>query len=123
MGLSVKHDIALPIDQIPDFLTHCEAKLRAAFSEIDLTIFGHIGDGNLHYNLFLPDIKTQEAAANAIVYAEVLKRGGSISAEHGIGVLKKSLLKSTQSAAERRLMTEIKRLLDPHHLMNPGKIL
>lgn len=122
IGFSVKHDIALPIDKIPQFLTACESKLRQTFPEVDLVIFGHIGDGNLHYNLFLPDIEKEEKTANTIVYNEVLKMNGSISAEHGIGVLKKNLLKSTQSPMERHLMLQIKKLFDPQNLMNPGKI-
>lgn len=128
-GTNIKHDIALPISHINDFLAHAERALKRAYPHCRLLTFGHLGDGNLHYNvapasgeshgLFL----TQESAINAIVYDAVHRFGGTISAEHGIGQLKKELLTTYKTNVEINLMRDIKKALDPYNIFNPGKVL
>ena len=126
-GVSIKHDISIPVGDIPHFLTECRKQLITRFSDAHIVAFGHLGDGNLHYNLFLTnktaEIYQQEAEINAIVYQLVAQYNGSISAEHGIGQLKKNSLVQYRSPCELSLMTSIKNALDPHGLMNPGKVL
>ncbi len=128
-GISIKHDIAVPVSRIPEFLARADAALEAAFPGIRVIAFGHVGDGNLHYNLSRPD--AQENAAfiasqpevNRIVHDAVHALNGSISAEHGIGQLKREELLRYKSPVELALMRAIKQALDPRGLMNPGKIL
>ena len=128
-GISIKHDIAVPVSRIPEFLAQTDAALEKAFPGIRVVAFGHVGDGNLHYNLSKPD--TQENAAfitsqpevNRIVHDMVHALNGSISAEHGIGQLKREELLRYKSPVEMALMRSIKQALDPRGLMNPGKIL
>lgn len=128
-GISIKHDIAVPVSRIPEFLAQADAALQESFPGIRVVAFGHVGDGNLHYNLSKPD--TQENAAfiasqpevNRIVHDMVHALNGSISAEHGIGQLKREELLRYKSSVEMALMRSIKQALDPRGLMNPGKIL
>jgi FAD/FMN-containing dehydrogenase len=128
-GLSIKHDIAVPVSRIADFLATADAALAAAFPGIRLVAFGHVGDGNLHYNLSRPDAQDNAAfiasqpAVNRIVHDAVDALGGSISAEHGIGQLKREELLRYKSPVEIALMRSLKQALDPRGLMNPGKIL
>jgi FAD/FMN-containing dehydrogenase len=128
-GPNIKHDIALPVSTIPAFLEDAETALAAALPGVRWVVFGHLGDGNLHYNLAAPEgtpperFMESEPAANRIVYDLVRAAGGSISAEHGIGQLKRDELKHYKSAVELELMTRIKAALDPRGLMNPGKVL
>ncbi|MDR0737311.1 MAG: FAD-binding oxidoreductase [Zoogloeaceae bacterium] len=128
-GVSIKHDIALPISRIDEFLDRVVPPLAAAFPGIRHTAFGHLGDGNLHFNLSMPEAKAnarllaQEAKANRIVYDRVDALGGSISAEHGIGRLKRELLLRYQSPARLSALRAIKQALDPGGLMNPGVLL
>jgi len=129
-GLNIKHDISLPVSRIPAFVASTDAALRAAFPEIRLVNFGHLGDGNLHYNVQAPQgasaaefLRDKEAAANAIVYDAVTAHGGSISAEHGIGALKRQELAQRKSPVALALMRSIKTALDPAGLMNPGRVL
>ena len=123
-GKNVKHDISIPISKIPAFLDACDAALANAFPEISLICFGHLGDGNLHYNCGLPAQGLANAAEiNKIVYAHVDQYGGSISAEHGIGQLKRDELPMHKSAVALDLMRAMKATLDPQNLMNPGKVL
>jgi FAD/FMN-containing dehydrogenase len=128
-GGNVKHDISLPVSAIPDFVEATNTRLAAQFPWIEPAVFGHLGDGNLHYNM---GTKTgtpiaiafdHEAQINAIVHAAVAAHRGSISAEHGIGQLKRTVLPDYKSALELRLMRQIKATLDPRGLMNPGKLL
>lgn len=128
-GLSVKHDIGLPISHIPAFVTGASAALEQVFPGIRIVAFGHIGDGNLHYNLSYADT-VQNAAliarsddANRIVYEVVTRLGGSIAAEHGIGQLKTGWLAQHAPAGSLALMRSLKDALDPKGLMNPGKVL
>jgi len=126
-GVSIKHDIALPISRIPEFLAQIEAPLQAAFPGARHTAFGHLGDGNLHFNLSCADrelhtrLLARAEEASRIVYDLVHQLGGSISAEHGIGQLKRPLLDDYKSPVALVAMRAIRQALDPLGLMNPGK--
>ena len=128
-GGNVKHDISLPVSTIPAFVEHTNAQLAARFPWIEPSVFGHLGDGNLHYNMGtragtpIAIAFEHEDEINRIVHAAVAARGGSISAEHGIGQLKRATLPDYKSALELKLMRQIKLALDPRGLMNPGKVL
>ena len=129
-GLSIKHDVAVPISRVAEFIAQASAALRAAFPGIRIVAFGHIGDGNIHYNISMLDtmhnadfIAQSEHEVNRIVYQVVAKLEGSISAEHGIGQLKREEITHYKSTLELELMHSIKQTLDPHGLMNPGKVL
>ncbi len=125
-GKSVKHDISMPISRIAEFITRGDAALGAAFPGAEVICFGHVGDGNLHYNLSFPGTSAtaaQSRDANAIVYALLDELHGSISAEHGLGQLKRDEITRHKSAVELDLMRAIKRALDPQGIMNPGKVL
>ncbi|REF02218.1 FAD-binding oxidoreductase [Cupriavidus plantarum] len=128
-GPHLKHDISLPIEHIPAFMASMEARLRARSADIRPFIFGHFGDGNLHYNLSRPAGAPRDWAARDgeaftdEVLDEVVRYGGSISAEHGIGQLKRDAFLHTKDPLELRLMREIKRVFDPAGIMNPGKLL
>jgi FAD/FMN-containing dehydrogenase len=128
-GISVKHDIALPVSALPEFIATAESALQETFPGAEVLCFGHLGDGNLHYNVRHhdpqqnPQFLAGQEAVNRLVYDLVKARGGSISAEHGIGQLKARALIDYKSEAERRLMAAIKKTLDPNGIMNPGKLL
>ena len=128
-GISIKHDIAVPVSRIAEFIERAGAELKRAFPDLRIVVFGHIGDGNLHYNLSKPeaaanaDFIAQTPLANGIVHDLVANLDGSISAEHGLGQLKRLELLRYKSAVEMDLMRAIKRAIDPHGLMNPGKVL
>lgn len=128
-GKHVKHDVSVPISRIAEFIRETDALLQEAFPGIRLVTFGHLGDGNLHYNASAPEgvaddvfIQGQEAI-NRIVHDSTHRFGGSISAEHGLGTLKRDEIKRYKSAVELRMMTAIKSALDPLNLMNPGKMI
>ncbi|MDO5686481.1 MAG: FAD-binding oxidoreductase [Neisseria sp.] len=127
-GVSLKHDIAMPIATVADFVTACGQAVQAAFPHAEIVLFGHLGDGSLHYNVFLPDLPDKRAyahedALNQIVYRHVLEHRGTIAAEHGIGVMKREWLQHVRTPAEIAIMRALKNHLDPHHIMNPGKVL
>lgn len=128
-GVSIKHDIAVPVSRIAEFIARADAALRAAFPEVRIVCFGHIGDGNLHYNQSRPDAQSntefiaQTGAVNRIVHDLVHELGGSISAEHGLGQLKREEVLRYKSATEMDMMRAVKQALDPRGLMNPGKLL
>ena len=129
-GLSIKHDVAVPISRVAEFIAQASAALRAAYPGVRIVAFGHIGDGNIHYNISMPDAKfnadfiTQsEHEVNRIVYEVVARLDGSISAEHGVGQLKRGEITHYKNALELELMRSIKQTLDPNGLMNPGKVL
>ena len=128
-GKNIKHDISLPVSSIPDFIQDADAALEQAFPGCQPVTFGHLGDGNLHYNIAPPlgvehDVfLSHQAAVNRIVHDLVAAFGGSISAEHGIGVLKREELARYKSPVELGMMRAIKAALDPLGIMNPGKIL
>ncbi|HEX7327226.1 MAG TPA: FAD-binding oxidoreductase [Casimicrobiaceae bacterium] len=128
-GPNVKHDIALPTSAVAEFVASCGAALAQAFPDAELVVFGHLGDGNLHYNgaarAGVPPESLMRRAGeiNRIVYDEVAALGGTISAEHGIGQLKRDALVHYRSALELELMGRIKDALDPQRILNPGKVL
>jgi FAD/FMN-containing dehydrogenase len=128
-GISVKHDISVPLSSIAEFIAQASDALGKAFPGIRIVAFGHMGDGNIHYNASMPDaaqnatfIADSEHEVNRIVYEVVAKLDGSISAEHGLGQLKREEISKYKSALELELMRLIKRTLDPQGLMNPGKV-
>src|SRR5471030_1331866 len=128
-GKNIKHDISLPVSGIADFIAATTPLLELAFPGCQLVCFGHVGDGNLHYNVAPPDgmsnddFLANQDAVNRVVHDSVHNFGGSISAEHGIGVLKREELTRYKSAVELNMMRAIKAALDPLGIMNPGKIL
>ncbi len=128
-GKAVKHDIALPISAIAAFVHEADAALRTAHAGVRIINFGHLGDGNLHYNVLLPldtsseDLSSITARLNRIVHDIVSAANGSISAEHGVGQLRRDELRHYKSAVEFDLMMRIKQTLDPNQIMNPGKLI
>jgi FAD/FMN-containing dehydrogenase len=129
-GLNIKHDISLPVSSVPAFCERTDAALNAALTGVRLVNFGHLGDGNLHYNVQAPPgddarrfLLAQEDRVNTIVYDAVQACGGSISAEHGVGQLKREELKHRKSPVALTLMRQIKAALDPQGLMNPGRVI
>lgn len=128
-GNPLKHDIALPIAQIAPFIDAADALVAAHFPQLPVLNFGHIGDGNLHYNVLLPhDLCDDERErltreVNLKIHDLAIAYRGSISAEHGVGLLRRDELRRYKSAVETDLMLAIKRALDPDQLMNPGKVL
>ena len=128
-GLNIKHDISIAVSRIPEFVAATDALLQAAISGVRLVNFGHLGDGNLHYNVQAPaggDSKTflqdHEADINTIVYDSVARFDGSISAEHGVGSLKLDKLEHHKSPVALGMMRAIKHALDPQGVMNPGRV-
>lgn len=129
-GPNIKHDVSLPASAIAQFVADTDAALKAAYPDIQLVTFGHLGDGNLHYNVAAPVgvdaaafTKAEEARVNRIVHDSVARFNGSISAEHGLGQLKRDEILRYKSALEMTLMRKIKAALDPLGIMNPGKVL
>ncbi len=129
-GLNIKHDISVPVSKIPAFVAATDAALERAFPGVRLVDFGHLGDGNLHYNVQAPAgqsaadfLRECEKAVNTIVYDAVSAQGGSISAEHGIGTLKRDELAKRKSPVAMQMMRAIKQALDPEGRMNPGRVL
>ena len=129
-GLNIKHDISVPISRIPAFVVYAQALLESEVPGARLVNFGHLGDGNLHFNVQAPEggdakafLREQEEQVNALVYRAVAEFGGSFSAEHGVGALKVQTLAQYQSPVALSMMRAIKAALDPQLLMNPGRIL
>jgi FAD/FMN-containing dehydrogenase len=127
-GGSIKHDVSVPVSKIPAFMAEAEKAVLAAMPGARICAFGHLGDGNIHYNISQP-VGTDKQAfldrwreINAIVHTIVLDAGGSISAEHGIGQLKRDELAHIRSPIEMELMYRIKKAFDPAGIMNPGKV-
>lgn len=128
-GLNVKHDIACAVSRLPEFHAKATQALAATGIETRPILFGHLGDGNLHYNLSGPKgndnrsfLAEHQDKLNTIVHEAILAAGGTISAEHGIGQLKATLLKEVTSDAQYALFKQIKHAIDPKGLMNPGKL-
>jgi FAD/FMN-containing dehydrogenase len=129
-GLNIKHDISLPVSAIPAFVERTDADLQHHFPGVQLVNFGHLGDGNLHYNVQAPSgmdgkrfLAEQEQRINTLVFDAVARFGGSFSAEHGIGFLKREELATRKSPVALKMMRAIKAALDPQGLMNPGRLL
>ena len=124
-----RNDIALPVAALEPFCAELQAFFAATYPGWEIALFGHIGDGNLHVNVIKPDaldkasFVARTSQADHAVFALVRKHGGSISAEHGIGLLKKPYLGYSRSEAELALLAELKRVLDPHQILNPGKVI
>ena len=126
-GLNIKHDISMPVSRIPEFCRVTDALLAREIPGVRLVNFGHLGDGNLHYNVQAPAggdaaafLREWEEQVNTLVYDSVQRFDGSISAEHGVGSLKVDKLEQHKSPVALEMMRAIKRALDPHNLMNPG---
>ena len=129
-GLNIKHDISIPVSRIPELVRQADAALAAAIPGVRFVNFGHLGDGNLHYNIQAPAegdarafLRAQEENVNTIVYDTVEQFDGSISAEHGVGELKRHKLVKHKSAVALGLMHAIEGALDPQGTMNPGRVL
>jgi FAD/FMN-containing dehydrogenase len=120
---NVKHDISVAISKVPEFIERAGTALKAAFPDAPIYCFGHVGDGNLHYNVGDAALLTRAAEVNRIVYDQVAALEGSISAEHGLGQLKREEITRHKDPLELELMRAVKRALDPRGLMNPGKVL
>jgi D-lactate dehydrogenase (cytochrome) len=128
-GGSIKHDVSVPVSRIPAFLAEADAAVHALMPDARICAFGHLGDGNIHYNISQP-VGADKAAfiarwreVNAVVHAVVHKHTGSISAEHGVGQLKRDELAASRPAIETELMRRIKQAFDPAGIMNPGKVI
>ncbi|MDS7596329.1 FAD-binding oxidoreductase [Agrobacterium tumefaciens] len=128
-GGSIKHDVSVPVSKIPEFMATAEKAVIAAVPGARVCAFGHLGDGNIHYNISQPvgadkaEFLSRWHEVNEIVHGIVLSLNGSISAEHGIGQLKRDELASIRSGIEMDLMRRIKLAFDPAGIMNPGKVL
>ncbi len=121
-----KHDISLPLDNIASFLDQSAARLHAYLPDLEIAVFGHLGDGNLHYNVGTKGACLENSAVarvQDIVYEQVKALGGSFSAEHGIGQSKRHLLQQYADPCALSLMRQLKNSLDPHNLLNPSKVL
>jgi len=129
-GLNIKHDISIPVSRIPAFVAETDALLQREIPGVRLVDFGHLGDGNLHYNVQAPEggdnkafLRDWEEKVNTLVFDQVHKFDGSISAEHGVGELKAHKLPTYKDATALAMMRAIKQALDPHNILNPGKVL
>ena len=124
-----KNDVSVAISKVPSFMADLDQVLSEAYPNWTVVWFGHIGDGNLHINILRPDGLSKEAfvkecrQVDELVFASVQKQRGSISAEHGVGLTKKTFLHYSRSAAEITLMKKIKAIFDPDHIINPGKVI
>jgi D-lactate dehydrogenase (cytochrome) len=128
-GGSIKHDVSVPVSAVPDFIVEASAAVEAMIPACRPCAFGHLGDGNIHFNVTQP-VGADKAKflahwdeVNAKVFAIVARHGGSISAEHGIGVMKRDLLPGVKDPVALALMRAVKQMLDPNHILNPGKVL
>ncbi|PZQ98345.1 MAG: hydroxyacid dehydrogenase [Flavobacterium psychrophilum] len=128
-GPSLKHDISVPVSRIPDFIARTDQALQQTFPGVRIVAYGHVGDGNLHYNISKPIgaedavFKAQAEAIMHVIYDQTLHYAGSISAEHGLGQAKRLAAQHYKAPLELELMARVKQALDPAGLMNPGKLL
>jgi len=128
-GGSIKHDVSVPVSRIPQFIIEATRAVEAFMPQARVMSFGHMGDGNLHFNVSQPPGMDKKKyldlwnEMNAVVFDVVLKFNGSISAEHGIGRLKKHYMAEIKSPVELQMMRDLKYLFDPTNIMNPGKVL
>lgn len=121
-GRSIKQDVSVPISAIPAFLAQADQAVQQAFPEVRINAFGHAGDGNIHYNVIVSPV-VDAAALNQLVHDVVCSFGGSISAEHGIGQYRVSEMVRCRAPAELEIARRVKHALDPHNVLNPGKVL
>jgi FAD/FMN-containing dehydrogenase len=128
-AISVKHDVSVPVSRVPDLIGRAGEALHRRFPDVRIAPFGHVGDGNIHYNCSVPHdgeghpLDDAVHEVSQIVYEVVNDLGGSISAEHGLGVLKRDEIRRYKDDVEMDLMRTVKLALDPHGIMNPGKVL
>jgi FAD/FMN-containing dehydrogenase len=128
-GKNIKHDISIPISRIGQFISTTDQQLQKQFPGCRMVTFGHLGDGNLHYNVSAPEgehndaLIARQSDVNRVVHDSVHQFGGSISAEHGLGALKRDEIRRYKTDIEIQLMQSIKHALDPLNIMNPGKVI
>jgi D-lactate dehydrogenase (cytochrome) len=128
-GGSIKHDVAVPVAAVPDFIAQASVAVTKMVPGCRPVPFGHLGDGNIHFNVSQPvgadraAFLAQWEAMNEVVHGIVVKMRGSISAEHGIGVLKRGLLPKVKDKVALEMMRALKRTLDPNNILNPGKVI
>ncbi|MBL4727049.1 MAG: hydroxyacid dehydrogenase, partial [Rhizobiaceae bacterium] len=128
-GGSIKHDISVPVHSVPEFFTKAETIITRELPNARICGFGHMGDGNIHYNISVPVGEDSEKflsnrlRINGLIHELVLSFNGSISAEHGIGKMKRDMMAETKDPIELNLMKALKKAIDPQGLMNPGKVL
>ncbi len=129
-GLNIKHDISIPVSRIPDFVAETDALLAHEVPGVRMVDFGHLGDGNLHYNVQAPEgadgrafLRDFEDKINTLVFDQVKRYGGSISAEHGVGELKAGKLPLYKDPTALAMMRAVKLALDPQNILNPGRVL
>ncbi|MEM7774961.1 MAG: FAD-binding oxidoreductase [Pseudomonadota bacterium] len=128
-GVGIKHDVSVPVAKVPEFIARADAALEQAYPGIRLCAFGHVGDGNMHYNPLAPEnwrgesFANERESVNRIVHDIVVELGGSISAEHGIGRLRLDENELYKHHIELDLMQKIKRVIDPDLVLNPGKVM
>ena len=129
IGASIKHDISVPVAAVPAFIAEADAAVTKLIPGSRTLPFGHVGDGNIHYNVMQPEgadkakFLARWDEVNAVVFAVVKKFGGSISAEHGVGVMKRDILPNYKDPVALELMRGLKQMLDPNGILNPGKVL
>ncbi|CAN0376532.1 unnamed protein product, partial [Discosporangium mesarthrocarpum] len=123
-----KNDISVKVSRVPQFLSDVDELVSEAYPDFEIIWFGHIGDGNVHLNILKPDALSREeffercGKVSEMVFDVVQRYDGSVSAEHGVGLLKKPYLQYARSAAEIAYMKGIKQVFDPHNILNPGKL-
>jgi FAD/FMN-containing dehydrogenase len=129
-GLNIKHDISIPVSRIPDFVAETDALLAQNVPGVRMVDFGHLGDGNLHYNVQAPEgadgqafLREFEDKVNTLVFDQVKRFGGSISAEHGVGEQKVHKLPHYKEPTALAMMRAVKKALDPQNILNPGRVL
>jgi FAD/FMN-containing dehydrogenase len=129
-GLNIKHDISIPVSRIPAFVAETDALLAREVPGVRMVDFGHLGDGNLHYNVQAPEgadgpafLRDFEDKVNTLVFDQVKRFGGSISAEHGVGEQKVNKLPLYKDPTALAMMRAVKKALDPNNLLNPGRVL
>jgi FAD/FMN-containing dehydrogenase len=127
-GASIKHDVSAPVQSIPEFLARGRAAIEAMIPGVRPVLFGHVGDGNIHFNFSAPKGGDGEAflarwdEISRVIHDLAQSFGGSISAEHGVGVMKRDEITRYKSADEIDVMRALKRTLDPNNILNPGKV-
>ncbi|HRX75437.1 MAG TPA: FAD-linked oxidase C-terminal domain-containing protein, partial [Hyphomonas sp.] len=125
-GNSLNQDLSVPVSRIPEFIEVCNARVLEQLPTADFVIFGHVGDGNLHYSVIEPPekmgLREHSGALTRLIYDTVMEFGGSISAEHGVGRLKRDELAKLRPLAATETMRAIKRAIDPLNIMNPNRV-